>query len=129
MRVILNNLPKEYQPHSSSAKFSDLWQQDLATPRLMATVYDRWRARSLHPNGKPSEPVTGMPPTIKDTRAVLRQQRATGAPTRAPQAQPQPASSVSAQVRQRLQAQGAPAKPQSLSDVKAMLNSAFHRDI
>jgi DNA helicase HerA-like ATPase len=129
MRVILNNLPKEYQPHSSSAKFSDLWQQDLATPRLMATVYDRWRARSLHPNGKPSEPVTGMPPTIKDTRAVLRQQRATGAPARAPQAQPQPASSVSAQVRQRLQAQGAPAKPQSLSDVKAMLNSAFHRDI
>ncbi len=135
MRVILNNLPAEYRPHSSSAKFTDLWKRDVATPQLMEKVFERWRARSLNPGGQsaPSVPVT---PTVQDTRAALRNRVA-----RAPAAPPhgsamrsgseQP-SELALQVRQRLQAKAAAAaqeRPQAASAVKSMLNSAFHKNI
>lgn len=136
MRVILDNLAAEYRPHSSSAKFTDLWKQDLATPQLMSKVFDRWRARSLYPDGKPSEPVVHVP-TVQDTRAALRQ-RTVSAP-RPPAAPPatsrssasaQQPNALAAQVRQRLQAKAAAAaRPQPLTDVKSRLNSAFHKNI
>ena len=141
MRVILNNLAAEYRPHSSSAQFTDLWKKDLATPELMNKVFERWRARSLYPDGKPSN--APNIPTVQDTREALRKlsptrrmqpaQQAQARPQpqvrRAPpvSAQPQP-NPLAAQVRDRMKAKAA-AAPSSLSDVKSMLNSAFHKNI
>jgi hypothetical protein len=133
MRVILNNLAAEYRPHSSSAQFTDLWKRDVATPQLMGKVFERWRARSLYPDGKPAEPVVHVP-TVQDTRAALRKRAPAPPPAAAPRrtsAPVQQSSPLAAQVRERLQAKAAAAstKPQSLSDVKSMLNSAFHKNI
>ncbi len=134
MRVILNNLAAEYRPHSSSAQFTDLWKQDMATPELMSKVFDRWRARSLHPDGKPSAPVVHVP-TVQDTRAALRKRAPASQPAtkrvmppRAP-APTQQSTALAAQVRERLQAKAAAAKPSNMADVKSMLNSAFHKNI
>ena len=135
MRVILNTLAAEYRPHSSSAQFTDLWKRDVATPQLMEKVFDRWRARSLNPDGKPKEQVVHMP-TVQDTRAALRRRVPTAQATaprpmaaRAP-APTQQSSALAAQVRERLQAKAAAAaKPNAIADVKSMLNSAFHKNI
>lgn len=134
MRVILDNLPAEYRPHSSSAQFTELWQKDTATPELMEKVFNRWRARSLNPEGKSAETANRLP----DPRAALRKRmpQRPEAPRvhRATPAAPVPTqqtSALAAQVRERLKAKAAAAsaKPQSLSDVKSMLNSAFHKNI
>ena len=115
MRVLLNNLPEEYRPHSSSASFTELWAQDTATPQLMQSVYRRWKQRShddsdaapAAPNGQPApappratpaRPAAPRPMDVQSTRAALRQRGAV------------------------------PAKAQSLQDVKSMLNAAFHRE-
>ena len=141
MRVILNNLAAEYRPHSSSAQFTDLWKKDLATPELMNKVFERWRARSLYPDGKPSN--APNIPTVQDTREALRKLSPTRRmqPAQQAQARPQPQvrrappvstqpqpNPLAAQVRDRMKAKAA-AAPSSLSDVKSMLNSAFHKNI
>ncbi len=131
MRVILNNLPAEYRPHSSSAQFTDLWKRDVATPELMSKVFERWRSRSLTPGGEGNSggPVT---PTVQQTRAALRnRQLPPPAQQQAPQTAAEQTSALAAQVRQRLQAKAAAtqSRPQNLSDVKSMLNSAFHKNI
>jgi len=152
MRVILNTLAAEYRPHSSSAQFTELWKEDRATPEMMEKVFDRWRARSLNPDGKSKE-TTAQVASISDTREVLRQ-RAAARPAAAqpaaprqsmshpsgavrqtamrPQAAPlQQPSALAAQVRERLKAKAAQSgtKPASMADVKSMLNSAFHKNI
>ena len=121
MRVLLNNLPEEYRPHSSSASFTELWARDTATPQLMDRVYRSWKNRChddeaspYAQHGAPAAPTPAAPRrtqrgplNVQDTRAALRRQA--GAP---------PAAAPPAQ----------PAKPQTLQDVKNMLNNAFHRD-
>jgi len=147
MRVILNTLAEEYRPHSSSAKFTDLWNREVTTPELMKTVYDRWRARSLTIEGsagaKPLTPVQ----SVRNARATTAARSANLA------AQPQrPASSfrpaqpmrnagahqppptqsggLSDDMRQRIIASASAApQPQNKKNVKAMLNSAFNRDM
>jgi hypothetical protein len=137
MRVILSTLAAEYRPHSSSAQFTELWKKDIATPELMSKVFDRWRARSMYPDGKPSD--TPKMPTVQDTRAALRQlspprQAQTPQPRPQPQIRRAPAAAahqpnpLAAQVRERMKAK-AVAAPSSLSEVKSMLNSAFHKNI
>ncbi|GGX59482.1 ATPase [Litorimonas cladophorae] len=130
MRVILNTLPAEYRPHSSSAQFTDLWKRDVATPELMTQVFERWRARSLTPGGQGNQsgPRT---PTVQDTRAALRKRMPQAAQPQHMQTAATQTSALAAQVRERLQAKSAAAqtRPQSLSDVKSMLNSAFHKNI
>ena len=148
MRVILNTLPAEFRPHSSSAQFTELWQRDTATPQLMEKVFDRWRARSLHVDGRSSASVAPQA-APQDPRAAFRQtqqaqREARRSVPRPPQStspsrvarphSPMPASqagALAAQVRDRLKisANSAQGKPQSLSDVKSMLNSAFHKNI
>jgi ABC-type dipeptide/oligopeptide/nickel transport system ATPase component len=143
MRVILNTLAEEYRPHSSSAQFTDLWKKDIATPELMAKVFDRWRARSFQGNGRAaSRPQVSV---VHDARQSLRKTPPSAAPAaHRPQAkgvremQPgstaQPISDLAAQVRERLRGQKAPTALQqgraaALSDVKSRLNSAFHKNI
>jgi len=144
MRVILNTLAEEYRPHSSSAQFTELWQHDHATPQMMETVFKRWRARSLNPDGNPiaSAVAASAPPpqsvvhSVQATRAALQKKAAQRAPAAQPHQrgrQAPAAGSLAAQAREKLLAQAHKqgAKPQgnSLADVKNRLNSAFHRDI
>ena len=143
MRVVLNTLAEEYRPHSSSAKFTDLWNREMATPELMELVYNRWRARSLTVTD--SIDTSGSRPlstaqSVQKTRAALAARpqasavplQAPAAPLRAPAASARTSTGggISDQMRQRIvaKASGAP-KAQSLSDVKSMLNSAFNRDM
>ena len=131
MRVILNTLEEEYRPHSSSADFTDLWNRADVTEEFMNLVFDRWRARSLLKNTQApapvNQPVTSARAAIHDVRQTLRQQpaRAPAQPAFTPQAT---VANKTTQLRQRLQAANAQ-KPQSLSDVKSMLNTAFNRDM
>jgi len=138
MRVILNNLAAEYRPHSSSAKFTDLWKREVATPQMMNQVFARWRARSLYPDGKPAQIGHSQSgPTIQDTRAALKQRVVAPRPNNpvaAGNSSPshQQASALAAQVRERLKAKALKStqtNPQNASNVKSMLNSAFHKNI
>jgi hypothetical protein len=139
MRVILNTLPEEYRPHSSSAEFTDLWNRPDVTPEFMETVFERWRARSLGKSTKATSSSSASAQTgssqnsLNAIRHNLRQQVA-AAPTRqahqmtqAPLSPPTSPTTAAGQMRQRLQ--NVAAKPSSLSDVKSMLNTAFNRDM
>ena len=146
MRVILNNLAAEFRPHSSSAQFTELWQKDLATPHMMDTVFNRWRARSLNPDGKSIAAIAanmGNMPGARGNGATLRRR----APVAQPHRRAATSGSLAAQARQKLQAQAQAAQAQataqaakqtqaqpsravgSLNDVKNKLNSAFHRNL
>ena len=146
MRVILNNLAAEFRPHSSSAQFTELWQKDLATPHMMDTVFNRWRARSLNPDGKSIAAIAanmGNMPGPRGNGATLRRR----APVAQPHRRAATSGSLAAQARQKLQAQAQAAQDQataqaakqaqaqpsravgSLNDVKNKLNSAFHRNL
>jgi len=46
MRVVLNHLPSELRPHSSSAKFSDQWNKAEVSQEFMTKVFDNWRHRA-----------------------------------------------------------------------------------
>jgi len=146
MRVILNNLTAEYRPHSSSAQFTELWQKDLATQQMMDTVFKRWRARSLNPEGKSVAAIAasmGNRPSVRDKRAALRQRTGQRAPAAQPHRPAPAAGSLAAQAREKLMAQAQAAQAQaakqahgqpsravgSLNDVKNKLNSAFHRNL
>ena len=146
MRVILNNLAAEFRPHSSSAQFTELWQKDLATPHMMDTVFNRWRARSLNPDGKSIAAIAanmGNMPDARGNGSTLRRR----APVAQPHRRAATSGSLAAQARQKLQAQAQAAQAQataqaakqtqaqpsravgSLNDVKNKLNSAFHRNL
>jgi len=128
MRVVLNTLAEEYRPHSSSAKFTELWEHDLATPEFMERVFKNWRSR----NGpREALPEVAPPPAPNRPAAPPRRPPAgsrMGAAPRAPQTQsqmravaqnasrpPNPSIPVSS-----------PLKKQSLSDVKKILSGAFN---
>ncbi|GLQ23298.1 ATPase [Algimonas ampicilliniresistens] len=121
MRVLLNNLPEEYRPHSSSASFTKLWTHDTATPQLMHGVYESWKKRShaSDVNLPPQTPHAARPHSVQTQPAprAVAQQRA-GSPgypaqphTQGGQAHAQPLT-----------------KGQALSDVKRLLNAAFHKE-
>lgn len=121
MRVLLNNLPEEYRPHSSSASFTKLWTHDTATPQLMHGVYESWKKRShvSDMNLPPQTPHAARPHSVQTQPAprAVTQQRA-GSPgypaqphTQGGQAHAQPLT-----------------KGQALSDVKRLLNAAFHKE-
>ncbi len=134
MRVILSTLAEEYRPHSSSAKFTDLWQRDTTSPAFMETVFDRWRSRSLNSGELPAETIQTHATQNLDGRLLRPPQAQQGQLKAKPPAQSASTPSggqnqgISAVARQRI-LERATAKPQSLSEVKTMLNSAFNRDM
>lgn len=146
MRVILNTLAEEYRPHSSSAEFTDLWNRPEVSDEYMDLVFDRWRARSLLNNTNSQHNTSPQQARVPVARSSVPAPMAASAPTppltpiqgvrqnlRHPTAQPaltprQVGANTADQLRKRMQAAAAQ-KPQSLSDVKSMLNSAFNRDM
>ena len=130
MRVILNTLAEEYRPHSSSAKFTELWKNDMATPELMGKVFDRWRARSFNPKDRPNTPAQASVEAV--ARAGFSQAPAARPPAaRQHGAANQQPSDLASQVRERLKAQSSPMlkRAPGLAEVKSRLNSAFHKNI
>ncbi len=128
MRVILNTLEEEYRPHSSSAEFTDLWSRPEVSKEFMDTVFERWRARSLGKTTAPAAPPAAPTSTSAAVQtARMAAARSAAAAPRAPVI-PAAAPSATAQMRQRMQSAAA-TKPQSLADVKNMLNTAFNRDM
>ena len=133
MRVILNTLEEEYRPHSSSADFTDLWNRAEVTDDFMQLVFDRWRARSLlrtTAKETQAQKVVQRPasPPVSTIRQNLRRQTPPPGHAQPLQSIQATASNAATHVRQRMQTTVAN-KPQSLSDVKSMLNTAFNRDM
>lgn len=107
MRVLLNNLPEEYRPHSSSASFSQLWRHDTATPKLLDRVYGNWTNRSKSPAQQAVTHTVAPQPRVKPAQNLPR-------PTT-----PNTTSS---------QAMPDFSKANAISDVKQLLNAAFNRE-
>ncbi|MCF6275846.1 MAG: DUF87 domain-containing protein, partial [Robiginitomaculum sp.] len=117
MRVILNTLAADRRPHSSSAEFTDLWSAGEISPEYMDVVFESWRTRTM--KGEKTQPK----PTVQVENAYKPQQSAIAATT-------------TSQIRQ----QHAPKAPadsrlapgtsnERITDVKRMLNKAFHNNI
>lgn len=63
MRVVLNHLPAELRPHSSSAKFSEQWNKADLSEQQMEMVYENWHHRApkndIGSNREPYKPQNG----------------------------------------------------------------------
>jgi hypothetical protein len=119
MRVILSTLEEEYRPHSSSAKFSELWAVENTDPEFMAGVYNNWRSRNFSHDvdADNSKPVYAAQPVARP-KAIAKP---------APQPQKRVARTSGQDLRASLPS-GNTGRAQSLADVKKMLNGAFNRD-
>ena len=109
MRVILSTLAPDRLPHSSSAKFSDLWNAGEVSDGFMDEVFNSWRTRSYDPMSAKTATEVQRKPSV--TTSQLRRD------THMPPTQPS-----NEHVRN-------PLAPPKMTDVKKMLNSAFHRNI
>lgn len=143
MRVVLNTLPEEYRPHSSSAKFTELWAREQTTPEFMQQVFHNWRTRTIshEPDHNPQPGQRAPAPAMPNASAHLR--RPPGAPI-ANQSQPPAAQSLrrvaqnsqtgnlAGNMAARASALVRPAgaggglRKQNLADVKKILNGAFN---
>ncbi len=124
MRVILNTLAEEYRPHSSSAKFTELWAHDRTTPEFMRQVFHNWRTRATRtandlapvPEAAPEQP--RVQPLGQPTQPAQQPQ------LRRP-VQPAPTQNPRAALQRAAAPRAAPRK-QNLADVKKILNGAFN---
>ena len=140
MRVILNTLAEQYRPHSSSAKFTELWAYDSTTPQFMQEVFTNWRRRSLgKESGAEEAPVPIAQPAVQQQQqqpasrenmfaANHRRLQATSQPLQrgAPQQRPAAAPLRQPPPQRQALATAQPQRKQSLSDVKKILNGAFN---
>lgn len=132
MRVILNTLAEQYRPHSSSAKFTELWEHDITSPQFMEIVFNNWRNRHVSEETAdaiemPVAAVPAQPPQMSASpqRPIAAPHRASSGAARPPVSRPavrpntaQPPNQGHGQPGQR--------KQQSLADVKRILNGAFN---
>lgn len=129
MRVILNTLAEQYRPHSSSAKFTELWVEDRTTPQFMNKVFSNWRNRSVGKNENAEAYLAEAAPPVQKPQPRSPQHRPAAQPTssaisasrdrlRAAAAKPRPRAPQSNM--------GQPGRKQSLADVKKILNGAFN---
>ncbi len=123
MRVVLDNLAEERRPHSSSAEFTQLWNEDDVSPAFMAGVFESWRTRTKTP---PQTTASAQPNGLHANH---------GHPPAGPQANPQ-----ARQQYQNVASQGSVSAPVTRQtspqeqagpgiNVKKMLNRAFHNNI
>lgn len=140
MRVLLNNLPEEYRPHSSSASFTELWARDTSTPEMMETVFANWKTRThgdksieaeLHGDQPAARPVARSmaPPAAPRPQAELTMAQRVAAAPSLRRTTPEPGlSKLSAMRKQGVPTQAPNSNTQSGNDIKQLLNAAFHRD-
>ncbi|PHR93303.1 MAG: hypothetical protein COA69_05015 [Robiginitomaculum sp.] len=106
MRVILNTLPADRLPHSSSAKFTDLWCSGDVSDLFMDEVFESWRTRSFERKPNVGVNVAQQPGVVP---SQLRQ--AHGVQT----------SVVNEAID--------PSSGRNIAEVKRMLNEAFHKNL
>jgi len=117
MRVVLNTLAADRRPHSSSAEFTDLWSSGDISAEYMDGVFESWRTRTMGGKVQAAKPSTRpaqahKPQQGSNTSAQANQLRRQHAP--------QPAANTGIM-------SGTPAE--RVTDVKRMLNKAFHNKI
>lgn len=139
MRVVLNTLPEQYRPHSSSASFTELWSSAECSPEFMQTVFNNWRSRTLRKtdaapsaSGQARQVAQAHANNGLDPRqhmAQLAAQRAQQRPQGVVPQMTQAASAVRQNVMNKDALRSAAQLPtQSLQEVKALLNNAFNRE-
>ena len=140
MRVVLNRLSEAHLPHSSSAKFTDLWARDIDDPAFMERVFENWRTRNLSIDPEISEelyaktpssaPRTGTPTSVRRSLAAQSDRRTSQIDRRELERRNVEPGVSRDQLRKAL----TPSAPsgsvgrQSISEVKKILNGAFNRD-
>ena len=118
MRVMLSMLEAEYRPHSSSAKFTDVWAQGEKSKEFTLQIFENWRKRRV--DQTEHEQRVEMAQSGASAARRLR----SGMPLPPPPAE----GGVSAPVvkAQPIQPVQPAAPTQTLADVKALLNKAYH---
>jgi DNA helicase HerA-like ATPase len=132
MRVLLNNLPEQYRPHSSSASFTKLWAEDRSTPDVMERVFTSWRTRT-HANKTSAAPGLKASPgpnphqhlSAPNPDEQTLAQRVAAAPSLRRQSHDAGPSKLSAL---RASTDSGNGNSQSSSEIRQLLNAAFHRD-
>jgi DNA helicase HerA-like ATPase len=116
MRVILSTLEAEYRPHSSSAEFTALWNDGEVSEPFMRSVFKAWRSRSFDPEltaGQNGEAANAPDHHERTQFAQPGTSRQNVGVTRLDTAVPKTVSNQSTRV----------------SEVRNMLNSAFHENL
>lgn len=119
MRVVLNTLAEQYRPHSSSAKFTDLWREDNTGQLEMEQIVENWRLRAV------SQVSAGDSGSDAIRLSTTR-------PNKVSQINKAPPSAGAQQVmasRERMRSAASSGSRQSLADVKRILNGAFNKDL
>lgn len=139
MRVVLNRLSDDQLPHSSSAKFTDLWSRDINDPVFMERVFENWRTRNTRIDPEISQELyPAMAPSASRNTATsvarslaAQSDRRTSQIDRRGMERRHPDTGVSRDQLRKALSPSAPqpaGRKQSLSDVKKILNGAFNRD-
>ena len=128
MRVVLNTLGEQYRPHSSSAKFTELWVEDKTTPEFMRKVFNNWRTRTVNTDETHQNTATAT----QNQRTTQHRPAATGTTSQVTAARQQLRSAAVSRPQQIRQTQPSPrptaqqpGRKQSLADVKKILSGAF----
>jgi len=136
MRVILNNLAEDRRPHSSSAKFTDIWAGEDVNPAFMTQVFNNWRSRRINrPGERAQKPQLSNTATRQIANQSIRKTAVMNAAERARVTAEQATQQITQKTMPLRQTMANSLKdasaqrPQNLAEVKKMLNTAFHRDI
>lgn len=70
VRIRFDELPKQFLPRSSTARFSEKWQESVGDEAFLATLVERWRASGA-PNNV--EEIVAPEPTEAELQAQLQQ--------------------------------------------------------
>ena len=76
VRIKFDELPKQHMPRSSTAKFSEKWNQDIGDDAFLNAVVERWRASGNH---APSEDALPTEAEIAASQAAAAQAMASQA--------------------------------------------------
>lgn len=116
MRVVLNTLPEQYRPHSSSAEFTDLWSDGEPDEAFMANVYENWRERQI---------------ASRNPKPTIRRSSPQATPAQNQRAQPAESSIRKLHAgKTQIPANGTNGSLKtSVGEIKNMLNTAFHNNL
>ena len=118
MRIILSTLEAEYRPHSSSAEFTALWNAGEVSEPFMESVFTAWRNQSLDLE----------PAVIHEKEEVFnRRQEKTQFAHQPSHGNTERDAGVTRL--DTISSQTASHQSTRVSDVRNMLNSAFHKNL
>ena len=118
MRVLLSMLEPEYRPHSSSAKFTDVWAEGDKSQRFIAQIFENWRHRRV---GAPEPELQPVPPPLGNPTSALRKAYADARPADMGAAAATAAAALNSPLRR--QNTAAPA----LGEVNRFLSAAYQK--